>query len=38
VAAIGYFHLLTWVPQVAALKVVLIYYIERMYVWWKHGV
>ena len=35
---VGYFHLLTWVPPVAALCVVLVYYVERTFVWWKHGV
>jgi hypothetical protein len=35
---VGYFHLLTWVPPVAALCVVLLYYCERLLLWWKHGV
>jgi hypothetical protein len=35
---VGYFHLLTWIPPVAALCIMLMYYVERMYVWWKHGV
>jgi hypothetical protein len=34
----GYFHLVTWIPPVAALCVMLAYSVERGYIWWKHGV
>jgi len=35
---VGYFHLLTWMPPMAALCVVLIYYVERTWIRWRHGV